>query len=232
MNEFLIGLLILCAYFITCATIGIICRKMLKIPDELFRKILHFVLLGSLFVFIYAYNTWWISVLTCLSIILIAYPILYLFERFKSFSAFMTERKKGEIRNSLILVFLMFAIVISVCWGVIADKVLALVIIYSWGFGDAFAALIGTKYGKHKLYKKKSAEGTIAMFLTAFITVTTILLIHNIIPWYGSLISALFVSIAVSIIELYTPNGLDTITCPFGSMLTLIPIVIIFGGLL
>lgn len=232
MSEFLFGLLILCLYFIICATLGITCRKLLKIPDELFRKILHFVLLGSLFVFIYVYSSWWISVLTCLLIILIAYPILYLFERFKSFSSVMSERKKGEIRNSLILVFLMFAIVISICWGLLTDKILVLVVIFSWGFGDAFAALIGTKYGKHKLYKKKSLEGTIAMFLTSLITISTILLLHNIIPWYGSLISALFVSITVSVIELYTPNGFDTITCPLSSMITLIPIIILFGGLI
>lgn len=88
----------------------------------------------------------------------------------------VTERKSGELKNSLIFVFGMFALVISICLGVFNDRLLALGVIYSWGFGDAFAALIGTKFGKHRIYKKKSLEGSVAMFIVAFITVLTVLL--------------------------------------------------------
>lgn len=56
------------------------------------------------------------------------------------------------------------------------DKLLALAVIYAWGYGDAFAALIGTKFGKHKIYKKKSLEGTLAMLTTSFITLIVILI--------------------------------------------------------
>lgn len=231
MQEFLIGLAILCAYFIVCASVAVFFRKIIQIPNELFRKILHFVLLTSLLVFIFAYSTWWISALTCLCIIAVAYPILYFFERFKSYSETVTERKKGELRSSLIIVFIMFATVIAVCWGWLGDKILALAVIYSWGYGDAFAALVGTRYGKHKIYKKKSFEGTMAMFVTSFVTVFVILMLHNIIPWYASLICTVAVSIVVSAVELYTPDGFDTITCPFSSMLTMIPIILLFGGL-
>ena len=56
MQEFLNGVLMLIIYFISCATIALVCRKMIKIPNELFRKILHFILLTSLFVFIFAFK--------------------------------------------------------------------------------------------------------------------------------------------------------------------------------
>ena len=231
MQEFWTGLGILCAYFIICASIAMLFRKTIKIPNEIFRKTLHFILLTSLFVFVYAYQTWWISALTCLCIIAVAYPILFFFERFKTYSDTVTERKKGELRSSLIIVFVMFATVIAVCWGWLGDKVLTLAVIYSWGYGDALAALIGTRYGKHKIYKKKSLEGTLSMLVTSFVTVSAILLIHNIIPWYGSLITALAVSVVASAVELYTPDGLDTITCPFASMAVMLPMIMLFGGI-
>lgn len=231
MIEFLIGFGILVAYFVICASTALILRKTIRIQDELFRKILHFILLCSLFVFVFAFKTWWKSGIACLVVISIAYPILYLCEKFKTFSNTFNERKKGEIRSSLVIVFFMFLVIISICWGLLNDKVLCLVAIFSWGFGDAFAALIGVKYGKHKIYKKKSLEGTLAMFITSFVTVLVILFIHNIIPWYGVVITSILVAIASSVVELYTPNGLDTITCPIASLLVMIPMLWLFGGI-
>lgn len=231
MQEFLNGVLMLVIYFISCATIALVCRKMIKIPNELFRKILHFILLTSLFVFIFAFKTWWSSALTCILIIVLAYPILLFFERFKTYSDTVTERKKGELRSSLILVFLMFAVIITICWKLLDNKLLALPVIYAWGYGDALAALIGTKFGKRKIYKKKSLEGTLAMFITSVIVVSILLSIVNIIPWYGVIITTIFVSIGVTAVELFTPNGLDTVTCPFTSLIIMIPLLILFGGL-
>ena len=231
MQEFLNGVLMLIIYFISCATIALVCRKMIKIPNELFRKILHFILLTSLFVFIFAFKTWWSSALTCILIIVLAYPILLFFERFKTYSDTVTERKKGELRSSLILVFLMFAVIITICWKLLDNKLLALPVIYAWGYGDALAALIGTKFGKRKIYKKKSLEGTFAMFITSVIVVSILLFIVNIIPWYGVIVTTILVSIGVTAVELFTPNGLDTVTCPLTSLIIMIPLLILFGGL-
>ena len=232
MKEFLFGFLMIIVYFAPCALIALLSRKLFKIPDEIFRKILHFILLGSLFVFVFAYKTWWISALSCLVFIIIVYPILKLCERFKQYSYIVTERKKGELKNSLIYVFLMFSVVILVCWGLLNDKLLVLVSIYAWGFGDALAALIGTKFGKHKLYKKRSYEGTIAMFITSFISVFIILLFRGVIPWYLNLIVAITTGIVATTVELFTPNGLDTATCPIASMCSTILMLLLFGGLL
>ena len=126
----------------------------------------------------------------------------------------------------------MFSLVILVCWGIFNDKYLVLLSIFAWGFGDALAALIGTKFGKHKLYKKKSYEGTIAMFVTSFISVFTILLFRGVIPWYFNLIVAFVTALVATTVELFTPNGLDTATCPIASMLSTLLMLFIFGGLL
>ena len=70
------------------------------------------------------------------------------------------------------------------------------------------------------------------MFITSIIVVSVLLSIINIIPWYGVIITTILTSIAVTIVELYTPNGLDTITCPFTSLIIMIPLLVLFGGLI
>ena len=110
------------------------------------------------------------------------------------------------------------------------DRLLGLAVIFSWGYGDALAALIGTKFGKHKIYKKKSLEGTLAMFITSLITILVILFIRGMIPWYGIVVTAVITSLVVSIVELFTPNGLDTVTCPLASMVVMILLLMLFGG--
>lgn len=47
-----------------------------------------------------------------------------------------------------------------------------------WGMGDASAALVGITYGKHKIktqYAVKSWEGTLTMFVAAFLFGTIVL---------------------------------------------------------
>lgn len=88
MNPVLLGTLYLLLYFAIAATTALVCHYLFPIPKELFRKILHFILLGSFLVFIFAYPTW---------------------------------------------------------------QSAALASLYAWGIGDAFAALIGKKFGKHKI---------------------------------------------------------------------------------
>lgn len=231
MKELCIGFLILCAYFAVCALAAIICRKSFKIPDEIFRKILHFILLGSIFVFTYAYQTWWISVIACIVFIIIVYPILLFAEKLKTYSQTVTERKKGELKSSLVLVFLTIAAVITICRGIINNKHLVLAAILSWGIGDAFAALIGTKFGKHKIYKNKSLEGTLASFATSCVVVFIVFFAADLLPWYYSLITAVIAGWAVSLTELYTPNGLDTVTCPFAATAVIVPAFLLFGQL-
>ncbi len=168
-QEFLTGTGNILIYFILLASISFICRLLFTIPEELFRKILHFILLGSFLVFLTSFETWWIAVIIAILFEIIVYPILKFFERFKGYSTLTTERKKGELKNSLLLVFTMFALVISICWG---------------GLGMIAYIIIS--------------------LIVAFISAMT---------------------------ELYSKNGNDTIICPLSAMITLIPLVYLFGGL-
>lgn len=85
------------------------------------------------------------------------------------------------------------------------------------GYGDGFAAIVGTSFGKHRFKifgNHKSIEGSLTMFLFSFIVSIIILYIFN--P-----VSILFFSFTLAllstILELFSPIGLDNLTVPLGS---------------
>ena len=85
------------------------------------------------------------------------------------------------------------------------------------GLGDGMAALIGTKWGKHK-YKvlkvgEKSVEGTFSMFMASFLVVYAIS--------SGGVVISLFVALFSSFVENISPSGVDNATVPILSSLLL-----------
>ena len=237
MHDFLVGEERLLIYFIIAATVALACRVLIDIPNEVFRKVLHCILLGSLLIFIFAFPNWYTSAIAAIVFAVIVYPVLIYLEHFKNFSKLTTERKKGELKTSLLLVFAMFAIVITICWGWLGDKYLVLASIYAWGFGDAAAALIGKKFGKHKInWKfidgKKSMEGSIAMFITSLVTVAVIFACRGGINFAGYIIIPIVTAIVSTFAELYSKDGMDTVICPISAMVVVVPLTYLFGGLI
>lgn len=223
-------------YFVVMASIALLARVLIKIPDELFRKILHCILLGSLIPFVFCFPVWWVSALTAVGFAVVVYPILAFFEKFKGFSKLTTERKHGELKQSLLLVFGMFAAVIGICWGLAGDKWLVLASVYAWGIGDAAAALIGKRFGKHKIHWKpadshKSYEGTGAMFTLSFLSVLVILLLRGGLGMLPMIAVAAVTAAVSALAELCSKDGLDTVICPLCAMIVMLPLVRLFGGL-
>ena len=232
--EFITGFGVILAYFAVCASSALFLRLLVTVPREVFRKILHFILLGSIFVWTYAFKTWWISAMAAVVFMIIVFPILALAERIPGYSELLIERKSGEIKRSLVVVFSMFAILISFCWGLLGEKYLIIASALAWGLGDAAAALVGKRFGKHYLEGRliegrKSLEGTLAMFVVSFFAVLVVLLIHGSIRWYGYVPIAAVTGAVCAVVELYTKGGMDTITCPLAAAAVLIPLVHLWG---
>jgi len=235
MQELLEGSKAVLTYFAIAASTALGARMLIRIPDELFRKILHCILLGSLPVFLFCFHTWWLAALEAVAFATIVYPLLAFLDRFPFFEKLTTERRHGELQHSLLLVFNMFAVVMAVCWGWLGDRYLAMASIFAWGFGDAAAALVGKPYGKHKIkWKytdgKKSYEGSFAMLLTSFITVLVILTLRGGFSLPVTLLISLMVALVSTLAELYSKNGNDTVICPLCAMAALLPLVDMFGG--
>ncbi len=101
---------------------------------------------------------------------------------------------------------------------------------FAWGLGDAAAALVGKRFGRHYIEGKlvegrKSLEGTLAMFAVSFLSVLMVLLLHGSLAWYGCVQTAALTAAACAVVELYTKGGMDTLTCPFAAAFIMIPLV-------
>lgn len=235
MQNFLHGAGIVCLYYVVAASSIFAVRWLTKIPNELFRKILHFILLFSYIPFAFAFDKWWHSVLLILLLELIIYPILKLAEQLPMFSSFVNERKGGEFKHSFLLAFTMLAFCNTVCWGLLGDRYLGIACMYAWGVGDAFAALIGKRYGKHKINWKyadhhKSIEGSAAMFITSAIAVACVLLAHNHLTLAAYIVLPIAGAGIATVVEMVSKDGYDTVLCPAAAMMVMIPLMALFGG--
>ena len=232
MHPFLYGTIITVLYIVVAAGGMMLARKLIKIPDELFRKILHFILLGAYIPLCFAFEEWWMATVFSASLIVLLFPALFFAEKIPMFSSFVNERKKGEFKSSMVLAVGMMALSTAICWGLFGDRYLVLASIYAWGVGDALAALVGKKFGKHKItWKiadgKKSVEGSLAMFLCAVVSVFVVLLIQGGISIPLCLGISAVAALACTFCELCAKNGLDTVLCPLSAMAVIIPMVIL-----
>ena len=235
MHPFLYGTLITVLYIAIAVGSMMLARRLIKIPDELFRKILHFILLGAYIPLCFAFEAWWMATVFSASLIALLFPALFFAEKIPMFSSFVNERKKGEFKSSMVLAVGMMVISTAICWGLFGDRYLVFASIYAWGVGDALAALIGKRFGKHKIkWKladgKKSVEGSLAMFLCALISVFTVLIIRGGVSVPMCLCTALLAALVCTFCELCAKNGLDTVICPTAAMVVIIPLMMVFGG--
>lgn len=235
MHPFLVGVLSVLIYIAVAAGIVFGARALIKIPDELFRKTLHFILLGAYIPLVFAFSEWWMATVFALILIVVLLPVLLFAHKIPKFSSFVNERKSGEFTSSMVFAVGMMAFSIAICWGLFGDRYLVLASIYAWGVGDGLAALVGKRFGKHKITwrfadGKKSVEGTLTMFVCALISVFSVLLIRGGISIPLCLLTAVLAAAVCTVAELCAKNGLDTVICPTCAMVVIIPLVTLLGG--
>jgi dolichol kinase len=106
-----------------------------------------------------------------------------------------------------------------VAWGIFGKQYIAVVSVLMWGFGDAAAAIIGIRFGKHIVpWKisdgKKTWQGTTAMFLVSSLVGYTILVFLSGNSVRYCILSAVLSGAVGAFTELVSKNGLDTVTVP------------------
>ena len=209
----------LAMYLIPCVLVLLPIRFLTGIPSFVFRKLLHAIAFSCITIMTLNAISWKSAALTSVVIAVILYPVLKMFEKESWYGKLFVQKNPGEIRKSLLMLFLMFAAVISVVWGVFGKPYIAAAAILMWGIGDAAGALIGIPFGKHKVRirgtdGKKSWEGSLAMLAVCLISGFCVLYFGQKMTLLSALVSAIIGAIFGAATELFTPREYDTITVP------------------
>jgi phytol kinase len=165
-----------------------------------------------------AVSNWWIIAMFTFDDPLWAsfVPLMFVFINYISYrkNVFKAMERDGSSRDLgtvyyavslLILAYVSFAYKVPYLGGI---GILVM------GYGDGFAALIGTKVGKHSFKKyglSKSLEGSITVFIFALLISGIFFGIYSSNLW---VIKSLVIAISATIIELLSPNGFDNLSLP------------------
>ena len=215
-------------YIIVLAVSLIVLRFTARVPDYIFRKLLHIVAFTSILPLVLGTEDWRAAVLVELIFLAVVIAALHFFEKFAFYSGLFVEKGKHEVITSFIMLFSLLTILMAVFWGGCGPDYayISVAAVMAWGPGDAAAAIVGRNWGKHKLTGShiegvKSVEGTVAMGVTSFVcTLVTLLLMAPMGPLYAVAVSAVIAPVA-ALVELNTKHGLDTVTVPIAASLIL-----------
>ena len=150
---------------------------------------------------------------------MLLYPVLFALEKCSWYNGLLVQKKPGEVKASLLMLFFMFAAVTAVSWGIFDKAYAAVAAILMWGTGDAAAALVGIPFGKHKVgfrpvNGQKSWEGTAAMLLVSFICGLAVFMLYCRFPFGKAILPALAGAVIGAAAELFSPSEYDTMTVP------------------
>lgn len=221
------------AYIVPAAAILIVIRYTTKVPDYVFRKLLHIIAITCILPLVLWTDDWRVAVVADIIFLVIIIVALAFFERFKFYSGLFVEKARHEVLISFVALFTMIGLFIALCWGSMGDtyKYLAVAAIMAWGPGDGMAAIVGIRFGKRKLTGKwiegaKTVEGTVAMGITSFLCVIGTLLLMTSMIWWKAASIALLAAVVSAFTELFTKKGWDTVTVPMMALVVLMLTVI------
>ncbi|MCM1569117.1 MAG: TSUP family transporter, partial [Roseburia sp.] len=206
-------------YLACCVSLFLILKAAVRMSQEVWRKCLHFVAYTSILCIIFVSENWLTACICCVLFTVVVYPLICLAERRRGFDRFIVQRKKGEIKRSLWLLFLTHAVLIALCWGWLGRPYICVAAILMWGAGDTMAALIGKKFGQHHIQLPwadyhKTWEGAVAMALTAFAAGVPTLALLSDLTMHQVILSVMVSAAAASIAEACSHNGNDTVSVP------------------
>ncbi len=222
-------------FIIPAALILIVLHFAAHIPKVVFRKLLHLPAFCSAAVVVWRADSWQAASLTLALFAAIVYPALCLCERWQGYGGLFVEKKQGEIKKSLLLLFLTDAALVALCWGAFGLPWAAVTAILMWGSGDGAAALAGHRFGKHHVRlpladPKKTWEGSAAMVFVSAVVGTVSMLVLTAMPWWQCLLFALASAIPGAYTELISRNGDDTVTVPVVDTAVLLALHFAFAG--
>lgn len=165
---------------------------------------------------LYFVDIWPVVILTISSISLLSFVRLYLKDTLGQALHGVERVSIGEF---------VFPLGILICWWLSNGNGLFYSIsILVLAFADAFAAIIGVKYGRIKYSTKegyKSWEGSLAFFITAFLCVHLPLVLLSKIGHIECILISIMVAFIVMLLEAFSWRGLDNLFIPVTTLFLL-----------
>ncbi len=218
-RDILSCILTLLLYLVPCVLVLAAIRFLTTVPSFVFRKLLHIVAFTCYTVMMLSAVGWQAAALTSLLLAALLYPLLTAFEKEKWYSFLLVQKSPGECKRSLLMLFIMFAAVIAIAWGLFRKPYAAAAAILMWGVGDAAAALTGIPFGRHKVMfypvsGRKSWEGSSAMLAVSFLAGVILLTCFGGSPFLNVLPAVTTASLLGTVTELLSDSEWDTVTVP------------------
>ena len=227
------GVAILWTYYLAALlALPVGLKALTPLPDEVVRKVQHVAYAGSIFLLLGLFERWTQAVTAAAGLALLAFPVLWLWERHPSYRRLLADRHErgGEMRRQLLLAVLVFSLLITLLWGLLgpAWRPAIAVAVMVWGLGDAAAALVGRFLGRHRFAHRlvegaKTLEGTAAMVVAGAIAAFATLFLYGEASWWVSLLAAVSLAPLAGAVELVSRRGSDTLTVPLATAAGLVP---------
>ncbi len=202
------AILLFFSFYVIIAGSLALMTRFFTIPFEIIRKGYHIMATSSILILLYAFYHWisaLVAVVLLACIVCLVLPLAIKIPGMQKLSI-GREGKFGEVLKQAGYFFITLAILITLIWGIFGDsaKVHIIIGMGALGIGDAVAALIGKKYGKHRFKKifdpHKTIEGSLAMASAVLIFSTVIYYYLNEAILSNSIFPALIISVVSTLV--------------------------------
>ncbi|WP_026735418.1 diacylglycerol/polyprenol kinase family protein [Fischerella sp. PCC 9605] len=190
------------------------CVTRLGLAQDISRKITH-IGAGSIIAFLPLYSDLHWSKYLNVTIFLVWLILLIQKGFFASpdDEAVKTMTRTGD-RRELLKGPLYFVIVATICGTLLYKNFAGIVAMASLGWGDGFAPIIGSRYGrwKYKIFSDKTVEGSFSMFL--FALAASIFFVWLILPSELNISRIFLLAVIATFVEGFSPKEVDNIWIP------------------
>ena len=220
-NSDFIGLAASYTYATALLVVGEALRRLFGLPPDLTRKLIHVGAGMWVFGVLMLFDHWESGILPFATFI----GINYLFYRYRLFGAMDTDDSSPGTVYFAISVTLLFGLL----WrpsGPVDRAPIAVAGVMAMTWGDALAALIGRRFGRHRYQvggSERSWEGSAAMFIASAVAMFLVLLLLPGSPLSSlaassstgrSLLAALVGAAFATLAEAVSPHGTDNLSVP------------------
>lgn len=208
MDSNVLGLVYSFSFIFAVIIIAFLLYRFAHLSSETVRKIIHIGVSNWVFILTGCFNTLSFALIGPVTFIILNGVFVY------SGAAKLLGMGNRKRDNGLIYFpFSLLVMTLLYYRGLIqAHDVIAGTLVM--GYGDGFAALLGSKLGRHKysvMNAQKSWEGTAVMFIASLVVILLVT------PY--SIPKAIMMAVVATVFEAVTPLGLDNITVPLLTVL-------------